>query len=797
LTRLRLSFYIGIGPENGLPAVGAISKRRIEGLKVLEQERKMNSSRFLRSTALGLLISALLPVAGHAQDTPPVQGGSSQVNVAELQDAAAVATGDIVVTAQRTSTLASKTPVALTAIAGDSLTQMGVTNPTQISDVAPNISIDRANGNGLQITVRGISSSDGTEKGDPSAAFLLDGIYIARPQAQETSFFDIARVEVLRGPQGTLFGRNTTAGVVNVVTNLPSFDYEGSVDVQYGNYNQVQATGVVNVPVSETFAVRAAVNYDRRDSFITKGQQLNRSLNPFKDNISGRLSTRWKFGDGELILRGDYSHLGGQLQNGVRLSNFYTNTSAGQTPLYIGNSVSSADLRRLNDPINFDLDRDNKTWGVQGELNYDFGPIGLAYLGSYRELTRNEDTAYLRNNGQVIRSRFDGTYRQNSQELRFFTTGTGPLKAQAGLYYFREKSSLVQSLVGFISPTPGTVGYIYQFNQNPTISESYAGFGQVTWSILDSLRLTGGVRYSHDTKSRVGFIGRCATEACDGTADLPALNNAKRSFEKVTWRAGLDFDVTDTTLLFGTISSGYKAGGFNDGCATGTPNCATPVRDEALYYQPETLTSYEVGIKTRFLDNAVRLNAAAFYYDYSNIQLTQVSTICGGPCSVTTNAAKATVKGIELEGVVQPIPAMKFDFSFAYLDATYDRFQLTPTVAFDGRHLDRAPAFTVTAGYTHTFELGNGGNIQANVRTRIVDNSYLASLATLNQYRVPSNIRSDASLTYNAPDDRYYLQAFVKNIGNKVVVTTVVPGTFPTANFADPRLYGVRAGYKF
>lgn len=736
----------------------------------------------LRFAAAGLAVIAAAPFAAHAQGNSSTQ---------------APATGDIVVTAQRTSSLASKTPVALTAVTGSALAQQGVTNPTQIAEVVPNISIDRANGNGLQITVRGITSTDGTEKGDPSAAFLMDGIYIARPQAQETSFFDVARVEVLRGPQGTLFGRNTTAGVVGVVSNLPMFKLGGSGDIQVGNYGQVQATGVLNVPVTDNFAIRAAANYDRRDSFITRGSQLTSSLDPFKDNISGRLSARWKFAKGELIVRGDYSQMGGRPQNGVRLANFYTNTGSGQTPLYVGTGVSSDDLRRLNDNITFDIKRDTQTWGIQSDFTYDFGGIGMAYLGSYRQMDRKETFPYLRNTGTVIPADFFGNYWQNSQELRFYTTNNGPIKAQVGLYYFKERSGVNLSLFGLLSPTPNTVGYVYQFNQVPTLAESYAAFGQVTWKLTDKFRLTGGVRYSRDDKSRVGGVWRCATVACNGSGDVSSPNNASRSFSKVTWRAGIDYDANSRTLLFATVSSGYKAGGFNDGCASGTPNCTSPVVPAALYYEPETLTSYEVGVKTRFLDNAVRLNAAAFYYNYNNIQLTQTSTICGGPCSVTTNAAKAKVKGLELEGTIQPIKPMLFDFSLAYLDATYDSFLVTPTVDFSGRSLDRAPGVTVSAGYTHTFELPGGGNIQANVRTRVMDSYYLAALATLNQYRVPSSMRSDASLTYNAPGGRYYLQAYVKNIENAVVVTTVIAGTFPTANFADPRLFGVRAGFKF
>lgn len=708
----------------------------------------------------------------------------------------AVSVGDIIVTATRTSTLASKTPVALTAVTGDSLIETGVTNPTQIAEVVPNISIDRANG--LQITIRGVTSTDGTEKGDPSAAFMLDGIYIARSQAQETSFFDVGRVEVLRGPQGTLFGRNTTAGLVNVITNRPTQEFGGRVDASYGNYGQVQATAVVNLPVTETFALRAAANIDRRDSFITRGSRLGADLDPFKDNVAGRLSALLDLGAGEIVVRGDYSHIGGKGPNGVLTSNFFSNFGANQTPLYIGQGQSSEDLRRLNVPIASGLERDNQTWGIQGEVTYDFGGIGVAYLGSYREFDRREDSVSLLGSGAAaIRGRFDGHYWQNSQELRVFTSGDGPVKAQAGAYYFKERSGISYNLFGLLSPTPGAVGYVFGFPQDPTIARSYAGFGQVTWSIVDHVRLTGGVRYSNDDKSRVGATIRCGTTACSGAGDVVTRNIAQRTFDKVTWRAGVDIDLNDRTLLFGTVSTGYKAGGFNDGCLSTSAGCNNPLPEAALYYDPETITAYEIGLKTRFLDNAVRLNFAGFHYDYSGIQLTQVSDICGGPCSVTTNAAEADVTGFELEGTIQPIRPMLFNFAVSYLDATYADFQVTPAVSFTGRNLDRSPGFTVIAGYTHTVQLDGAGNIEANVRTRVSDGYYLSALGTLNQFRVPGSTRTDINLTYNAPDDRFYIQGFVKNIEDAIVVTTAATGTFATANFADPRTYGVRAGVKF
>jgi iron complex outermembrane receptor protein len=746
-----------------------------------------------------IVIAVLMAGAASAQETANTSAERASTASAAASDSgldAASSQGDIVVTATRTSTLASKTPVALTAIAGDSLIQTGVTNPTQVGELVPNVSIDRVNG--MQITIRGITSADATEKGDPSAAFMLDGIYIARSQAQETSFFDVSRVEVLRGPQGTLFGRNTTAGLVNVITNRPTFEFGGRVDASYGNYNQAQATAVLNVPVTDRVAVRGAVNYDRRNSFIAAGPRISSSLDPFKDNISGRLSALLDLGQGEIIVRGDYAKMGGQAQNSVLASNFFANFDSRQTPIYIGAGQSSRDLRWLNVPVNSSLKRDNNTWGIQGEFNYDLGGIGIAYLGSYREFDRHENTVLPTTSGAVVFPQtFDGSYWQNSQELRIYTTGSGPLKAQAGAYYFKEKSSIALTLFGLVAPTPGTTGYILSFPQSPTVSESYAAFGQATWSIVDSVRVTGGVRYSQDDKSRVGSTIICGTFACNQPGDVRSRNNAQRTFKKVTWRAGIDIDLDPRTLLFGTVSTGYKAGGFNDGCLAGSAGCNNPVPAAALFYEPETLTAYEIGLKTRLLDNAVRLNMAAFHYDYSGIQLTQLTTLCGGPCNVTTNAAEANVTGFEVEGTVQPVKSMLFNFSVAYLNAEYARFQVTPTVDFSGRDLDRSPGLTVIAGYTHTIPLSNGGNVEANVRTRVMDNYMLAGLSTLNQFRVPSSIRSDLNLTYNAPGDTFYLQGFVKNIENAVVVTSVEAGAFATANFADPRTYGVRAGFKF
>ena len=717
---------------------------------------------------------------------------------AQAGGGAALPDGEIVVTATRNETLASKTPVALTAVSGDALLSAGVTNPTSLGEQVPNLSIDR--NNGLQITIRGVSSSDGTEKGDPSAAFMADGIYIARPQVQEVSFFDVQRVEVLRGPQGTLFGRNTTAGLVNIITNKPKLgEFSGSIDATYGNFDTQQLTGVVNIPVSQGIAIRAAANYDRRDNYLVAGPNWNARLDPFKKNFSGRLSALFDLGSGELVLRGDYSAIKGTGYNTVPVSNFYADyQTTGVDPLYIANGSSSAEKRTLNAPFSGPIGSDNSTWGIQADLSYDLGPVTLNYLGSYREFKRHEDGAFLVDGGgATIANPYDGSYWQNSQELRFSTNGDGPIKAQAGIYYFKEKSAIASYLLGFLTPTPGATGYAFGVEQDPTIAESWAGFGQLTYSITPSLRLTGGIRYSHDNKSRIGQFVQCGTVACGQPTDLSTPNIAHRKFSKTTWRIGADYDVNDRTLFYGVIATGYKAGGFNDGCEQGT-NSGCTVPAGALYYNPETLTSYEAGLKTRFMNNAVRLNASAFHYDYKSIQLSQFSdTLCGTPCRVTTNASSAKVDGVELEGVIMPVTTSKFDFSFSWLNARYTSFIPAPGFDWTGKKLDRSPTFVVTAGYMQTFNLANGGNVQAGVRTRLSDDYRLASLSTVNQFRVPSNTRTDLLLTYNAPDNRWYLQGFVRNVENSIVVTAAQTGIFASAQLADPRTYGVRAGVNF
>ena len=702
------------------------------------------------------------------------------------QDADDMGATDIVVTAQKRPELLSKAPLSISAVGGSELKSAGVTDAMSLTTAVPTVRIDQANG--LQITIRGVSSADGTEKGDPSAAFMVNGVYLARQQSLSGAFFDLERIEVLRGPQGTLYGRNATAGVVNVLTKRPTDKFEGAVNGEISNYDTYRVDGMLNIPVSDRFAIRAAGAYNKHDSYLIAGPNVTRSVGFDQDEYAGRLSAELTLGaedQGKFFVVGEYAHQGGVGVQSVTMSNFFANPTS-TNPLFLG--ASSAKARTVTYPVVSEPYQDNEIYGVTGEFSWDFGPVALTYLGSYRIFNRESLGTYVNGNSNRFADVHTGSKNSsNSQELRLSTTGDGPLNAVAGVYYFREKATDVDTILN------NYAGFaLYGFIQSPVIGVSKAVFGQATYSITDRLRITGGVRYSHDRKSREGLTiaDTTTTELDPSSYDVLQVNDAKRSWSKVTWKAGVEYDVTNRILFYANAATGYKAGGFNDGCTTGSPGCTAPLPDNLLYYQPEKLTAYEAGIKGRALGGALSFNLAGFYYDYTDMQLTSPGTLG----QTTLNAGKARIKGLESQFVLTPSQRNRVDLSINYLDAYYTDYRPTAAVDFKGRPLDNAPDWVVTAGYTYTLPLGNGGDIAAHVDTRLSDDYVNTNFANGVQFRMPSHTKTNATLTYNAPDKAWYVQGFVKNAENKITFSGYGLGR---VYVSEPRLYGVRAGVKF
>jgi iron complex outermembrane receptor protein len=784
-------------------------------------------------------------------------------SAAFAQTGSATPDGDIIVTATRQNTLLSKTPVAITAITGDGLRDKGIANPANLGEQVPNLSIDRTNG--LQITIRGVTSTDGTEKGNPSAAFLLDGVYIARPQEADVSFLDINHIEVLKGPQGTLYGKNTTAGVINVITNKPEFGkFSGGGNLAYGNYNAINVDGFINYSTSDKAAFRLSAAYDSRDTFIKPAAGDANFNKNFRTNASVRLQGLFKLGDqGDILVRGFYSKLNGSRDGSVPFSNFFTanpgtSTSMGRIASWTPIGSTDAALTTTRPSASFSAvlpsgkstnqygggytgsskpGVNDSTYGAEVEFNYNFGPVKATYLGSIRQYEAAENSNVLI--GANLPGTFNGDYTQQSHELRLASSGDGPLKIQGGLYYFREESRIAFFIYNLAPAAFGNT-YIYGFPQH-TISATKGAFSQATYKVQDHIRLTAGIRYTDDNLNRYGhtvhendlgsnvYAGG-AYDLTPGAAGRSYVNDGDIRSKKVTWRAGFDADV-GRGLLYGSIATGYKQGGFGDGCSTGDvgqslvssqgERCNYAVGDQhAIYYQPETLTDYEVGFRGTIAPG-FKIDTNLFYYDYKNLQLSSIVPVNGANQTITTNAGKASVLGWEFEAQYAPVKGLNLTAGIDITDGHYNQFcpsglnssgACTTNSAgqladYKGQKLDRTPSTVLYANASYVIPAGEG-DVVASVGTRYSSaysvtvfgdsSSPNTSTSASNVYWMklwtPAQMKSQATLTYNAPNHAWSVSAYVKNIENKV---SLVTGNATSLTMSDPRTFGVRLGAKF
>jgi iron complex outermembrane recepter protein len=396
-----------------------------------------------------------------------------------------------------------------------------------------------------------------------------------------------------------------------------------------------------------------------------------------------------------------------------------------------------------------------------------------------------------------VREQFGGDYRQDSHELRLATQPGGALSAQAGLYWFRERSHVLYSFrdLELLQLPPW-----YVFPNGPTEATGKAVFGQATYAISERLRATAGVRFSQDDKSRIGSTNFQQAEQFNPATDLRLLNAAALSTRKTTWRLGAEYDLAKSSMLFATVSTGYKAGGFNDGCLAGTTalGIACPdqvaVPEKALIYQPETLTSWEAGYKARYWNNRATVSATAFWYDYDNLQLSGVVVVQGAPRFVTTNAGQARVKGLELEGQLAATPLDRISYSLALLDATYRSYTPDGLTSWNGKKLDRSPSTAFTFGYEHSFVFG-AARLKAGLFSRYSGAYDISVPSQLRQYRIPSRTTSDLTAAYTRSGADWSVHAWIKNLEDKVRPISI--DSFGMVVPSAPRTWGARLEYAF
>jgi iron complex outermembrane receptor protein len=667
---------------------------------------------------------------------------------------------EVIVTAQKRSESASRTPVELTALTCADLEKRGVASAADLTNVVPNVQIGVADAGNTNIYIRGIGSNNTTEGGDPAAAFHLDGVYLGRPDEARTAFFDVARVEVLRGPQGTLYGRNATAGTVNVITGRPEDALGGKLSFEVGNHGLRRTEGMVNLPVNDRLALRLAVLGEQRDNYV-------RTAAPDNDQTTtgARLHALYKYAhDGNVLLTVDQTRIKGPNSAGVALPVRETRGSAGQVNLDTLEAAGDATYR-----------------GVSLEWNQDFGATTLTYLGAHRRREMATSSYEIGGFGPS-RSFSNGNAEQVSHEVRVSSNGTGPWKWVAGAYAYDEDQDTSYAFSNGV-----LAGQAPDYD-----SRSRALFGQATFDIAPDLHLTIGARTTRDEKSSFGQVSRFTLFG----PTVSAETNIARSWRKTDGKIGIDYSLARGTMVYANLATGYKAGGFNSASAAGS----SPVSA----YDPEKLVSIEGGLKTKVFGNAGQLNVGLFHYGYEDLQVNTIVSVGGGAGLVlVNNAATATVNGIEGDLRVRVSPAGTFDASFAYTDAQYDEFKDCIYEPDNSRHdcsgnaLRNAPKATLALGYEHRIAMGEG-DLTLRMDTRL-SSKYFNDDTNSDLFRQGSHTRSGLSARYDTADHKYYVSAHVRNLENRNVIASRFPAVVGSAYgyMAPPRTVGISLGAQF
>lgn len=707
---------------------------------------------------------------------------------------------EILVTAQRRTTSLQTTAAAISALSANEMKGRGIGDMEDLGQFNPSMDVAIYQGE-AQIYIRGIGYSGIIGGTDSSTALHIDGVYLSRSSAAVPAFFDVDRVEVVRGPQGTLYGRNATAGSVNIITKKPTDEFSAEVSGLYGNYNRYRLFAAASGPLSDTVKVRLAAQMEDRDGFTTLIRPIEDPLGlgsvtsdvEDKDDFMARLTVQFDPSDDlRITLSGDYYKADDAASVWIYQDRGYATNDVFQD--YIaerGGFLPEPDSREFIS----DLEHFNKPeiWGLTGKVEWSAGEYGITSLTAYKEtnpLNRNDLDATGAFGVDQVR---EEDHKQFSQELQISSPGGQALEWILGLYYFYEENDVRNEyFLPFVDEQFGLPSddncCLLELNGTAE-TKAFAAFGEATYDVSERLELVLGARYSWEER--------------DGTNDVvfrsfpgDDLNNVAEldaaSWTSFTPKFGLNFAVSDDVFAYASASKGFKSGGFNIGSYQNDP------------FEPETIWSYEVGVKADLLDNRLRLNTAFFYYDYTDLQFQDVE----GNNTIVRNAASAEIKGIEVEGTGFLTDNFQVDFGLAWLDATFSdlvvedpkRRELGP-LDLEGNVLPRAPEFKFNVGLQYTLDLESGASVMLRGDYSWQDEVFFSAFNVQGLYQGAYSW-GKARVTYTNPDDTWDVSAFVDNISDEVVRKNAtfngdIIDSTATGNLAPPRTYGVEVSLRF
>ncbi len=688
---------------------------------------------------------------------------------------------EVIVTAEKREADIQRVPVAVTAVTQAGLTRAGLQDFLNINKLAPELNVTRGN-SAFNIQIRGIMSNNFGPTGDSPNAVHLDGGYIARAQGVGGMLYDLARIEILLGPQGTLYGRNSTAGAINIITNRPTPMREGHLEVEVGGYDLLRLTGVANLPVTERLSVRIAGQHYAHDGYFrdTGGDD--------KRDDGLRAQMLWRATPSQsLLVSADYERQGGKGASANIDQAVTANVIAPRTPRENRALYGDGDLIRQN----------TVTYGALGEYNADLGPVKLTMLGNARQVhVHGRSSGATRGFYQMAfapaATQSDLVAKWNTQEIRLTSPAGRRLVYVAGLYRYGERTG--GQALSYISPTSTT---ILSNIANPyMLARAYAVFGQATYTPESAprLHLTLGLRYSYDRKTANGYTYRLGspTVSFDGS----------EHWDAITYRTNLAFDLNPRTLLYATVANGYKSGGF----AYGTQ----PL------YQPEFVTDYEAGFKTRLWNDRLQFDSNVFVYNYRDFESSfALQTVINGQnvlIRTETNVGSAKVYGASFDIQAAPTRWDTVRAQVSLLHAVYGSFDLSglgPNLFdYSGTRIGLTTPVAATVTYNHQWPTAAGA-FDAQMALQIAGRRVLAQQArpgTPDYIVQAASARADISLRYRPARGHWTATAYVNNVTNALVRNTGAysagvfngaPFAYSTASYQPPRTIGAVLATEF
>jgi iron complex outermembrane receptor protein len=710
------------------------------------------------------------------------------------------------------------------------LDEAHIVNPVDLNGQVPSLVITQSEGFNNSVAIRGIGFNvPQNDAAQPSVSYHIDGIYIANPVALNTGFLDVDHVEVLRGPQGTVFGQNSVGGTINVITKQPTFDdYTGFTDLSLGEYALVRYRAALNVPVSDTFAIRGAVDYDRHDGFV-EATKVPGGYGLSNDNsVHSRLSLLWKpTDDFTAILRAEY---GDADNTEVAFKNIldpepdpWKQTSDWPGRFLYRQEVYSATLT-------YDLPwaslKSLTSWqsvNQTGSVNEDGEDLALAVSQSPNFY---HDIEYFFHKSLSLTQEVDLSSLPENDSNFDWIVGAFYLRVKEKVGYDQYSITREDPFIANLLNSPAIPDFfganyipnLYFQSSSLLTRESWSIYGQGTYHITDSVRFTGGARYTHDANSAT------VSDYFEPASFHESSANA------ITGRAEIDWDVTPENMMYASFSTGFKPGGGNIASSPLT----TPFQ-----FKPETITAYEVGSKNSFMDNKIRLNVAGFYYDYNDLQFEaeDLATYQGGVDNVpsaevygvegeasfllpynlrldtnlTIEESKITKHFLALDNVAGNDAVALAAANGVFLNYIFPPYTKQNIAAFRkyrgpayrdvyGNSVPMLPEVSASATLTHTLDFSDGSQLLSRVQVQYRDSYINAIFNSSPIYTTPSYVLWDLYFDYSFANPNWDASISIDNLFNKDAIVSKFTNQFggeTTQAYAPPRQFIVKVGYRF